>query len=84
MDYNTLLDLATDLGYHLAMSGAETFRVEDSVSRVLTAYDIQSEVFAIPNCLPVSIEAHAGQPGIQTLAVQFAPRSLPPQKPFNG
>lgn len=61
MDYNTLLDLATDLGYHLAMSGAETFRVEDSVSRVLTAYDIQSEVFAIPNCLTVSIEAHDGQ-----------------------
>ena len=61
MDYNTLLDLATDLGYHLAMSGAETFRVEDSVSRVLQAYDIQSEVFAIPNCLTVSIEAHDGQ-----------------------
>lgn len=61
MDYNTLLDLATDLGYHLAMSGAETFRVEDSVSRVLMAYDIQSEVFAIPNCLTVSIETHDGQ-----------------------
>ena len=29
MDYNTLLDLATDLGYELAMSGAETFRVEE-------------------------------------------------------
>ncbi len=61
MDYNTLLDLATDLGYHLAMSGAETFRVEDSISRVLSAYDIQSEVFAIPNCLTVSIETHDGQ-----------------------
>ena len=61
MDYNTLLDLATDLGYHLAMSGAETFRVEESVSRVLAAYDIQSEVFAITNCLTVSIETHDGQ-----------------------
>jgi uncharacterized membrane protein YjjP (DUF1212 family) len=61
MDYNTLLDLATDLGYHLAMSGAETFRVEESISRVLKAYDIQSEVFAIPNCLTVSIETHDGQ-----------------------
>ena len=28
MDYNILLDLATDLGYELAMCGAETFRVE--------------------------------------------------------
>ena len=62
MDYYLLLDLATDLGYELAMSGAETFRVEESVSRVLLAYGIQSEVFAIPNCLTVSIETDIGKP----------------------
>ena len=48
MDYNILLDLATDLGYELAMCGAETFRVEESVSRVLSSYGIASEVFAFP------------------------------------
>ena len=62
MDYNTLLDLATDLGYELAMSGAETFRVEESVERVLLSYGIQSEVFAIPNCLTVSMETAEGKP----------------------
>lgn len=62
MDYNTLLDLATDLGYELAMSGAETFRVEESVERVLMSYGIKSEVFAIPNCLTVSIETAEGKP----------------------
>ena len=56
MDYHTLLELATDLGYQLAMSGAETFRIEESIRRVLAAYGIESEVFAIPNCLTVSIE----------------------------
>lgn len=61
MDYNTLLDLATDLGYELAMSGAETFRVEESINRVLAAYGVDSEVFAIPNCLTVSIETEDGQ-----------------------
>lgn len=61
MDYNTLLDLATDLGYELAMSGAETFRVEESINRVLAAYGIEAEVFAIPNCLTVSIETADGQ-----------------------
>ena len=61
MDYNTLLDLSTELGYRLAMSGAETFRVEDSINRVLSAYDMPSEVFAIPNCLIVSIETPGGQ-----------------------
>lgn len=62
MDYNTLLDLVTSLGYHLAMSGAETFRVEESINRVLDAYGIASEVFAIPNCLTVSIETSDGIP----------------------
>ena len=61
MDYNTLLDLATDLGYELAMSGAETFRVEESINRVLSTYGVESEVFAIPNCLTVSIETSDGQ-----------------------
>lgn len=62
MDYITLLDLATDLGYELAMSGAETFRVEESVSRVLTAYGVESDVFAIPNYLIVSIKTDDGTP----------------------
>ena len=55
MDYNTLLDVAADLGYRLAMCGAETYRVEESVRRIMTAYKINSEVFAITSCLIVSI-----------------------------
>ena len=35
MDYDILLDLVTELGYNLAMSGAETFRVEESINRIL-------------------------------------------------
>lgn len=60
MDYSTLLDLVTDLGYELAMCGAETFRVEESITRIFAAYGIQAEVFAIPNCLTVSIETADG------------------------
>ena len=62
MEYSKLLDLTTELGYQLAMAGAETFRVEESISRVLKAYDIEAEVFAIPNCLHISIEPVAGRP----------------------
>ena len=62
MDYNTIMDLAADLGYELSMSGAETFRVEDSMSRVLASYGITSEVFAIPNYLIVSILTETGKP----------------------
>lgn len=62
MEYSKLLDLTTELGYQLAIAGAETFRVEESIIRVLNAYDIEAEVFAIPNCLHVSIEPIAGRP----------------------
>ena len=61
MNYSALLDLATDLGYELAMCGAETFRVEESVNRILKTYGVTPEVFAIPNCLIVSIETPAGE-----------------------
>lgn len=62
MEYSKLLDLATDLGYELAMNGAETFRVEESVTRLLASYEIEAEVFAIPNCLHISIEPVIGRP----------------------
>ena len=62
MDYRTLLDVTTELGYLLAMSGAETFRVEDTIIRVFAAYGIQAEAFAIPNCLTVSLETDHQKP----------------------
>ena len=62
MDYNTLLELATDVAHRLAMSGAETFRVEDSVILIMQAYGVEAEAFAIPNCLTVSIETPDGIP----------------------
>ena len=62
MDYSALLDLATEIGYRLALSGAETFRVEESINRILGTYGIQSETFAIPNCMTVSIETADGTP----------------------
>jgi len=61
MEYDILLDLVTDLGYSLAMSGAETFRVEESINRILTTYGIESEVFAITNCMTISIRTPDGR-----------------------
>ena len=71
MDYNTLLEFAADLGYRLAMSGAETFRIEDSINRIFAAYGIESEVFAIPNCLTVSIETLDGKPMTRMRRIGF-------------
>ena len=37
MNYHILLDFTIDLAYRLAMNGAETFRVEDTVTRIMDA-----------------------------------------------
>lgn len=63
MDYDKLLTFATEVGYQLQMSGAEIYRVEDSVRYILSAYGAPTgEVFAIPNCLTVSLLTPEGRP----------------------
>lgn len=62
MDYYLLTDMAAQIGYELAVSGAETFRIEETMRRVLAAYGICCETFAIPNCVMVSLEADNGKP----------------------
>ncbi len=61
MDHNKLLDFATDLGYELSMAGAEIFRVEDSISRILRSYGLEPEVYAIPNTIIVSVTLPDGE-----------------------
>ena len=62
MNERLLLEAVTTLGYRLAVSGAETFRVEETIIRVLKTYGYQAEAFAIPNCLIVSIITNTGKP----------------------
>lgn len=61
MEKDKLLDLAVDLGYELSMAGAETFRVEESINRVLRTYDMEPEIYAIPNCIHVSVTLPDGE-----------------------
>lgn len=61
MDYDRLLKLAVDLGCCLMSSGAEIYRVEESMGRLLSAYSLaDAEVFAIPNCIIVSVTMPGG------------------------
>lgn len=62
MDERKLLDLVSLFGYRLAMSGAETYRVEESITLILKTYGYTSEVFCIPNCLSISIDNCEGVP----------------------
>ncbi len=61
-DYEKLLNLSADLGRRLMASGAEIYRVEESVHRLLAAYGVEPQVFAIPTCLIVSLTTPQGYP----------------------
>ena len=84
MNYSALLDLATDLGYELAMCGAETFRVEESINRILSTYGVTSEVFSIPNCLIVSIETPEGEPMTRMRRIGYHGNDLDGVECFNA
>lgn len=63
MDYDVLLDVAAELGYGLMESGGEIYRAEESVRRLITAYGCgPAEVFAIPNCIIISVTDAAERP----------------------
>ena len=63
VEHTALLALAVEIGYRLQKSGAEIYRVEEAVRRIFQAYGVESgEVFAIPNCLIVSVVDNDGKP----------------------
>lgn len=84
MEYSKLLDIASDLGYELAMCGAETFRVEDTVTLVLKAYDVDAEVFVIPNCMHISIEPVIGRPVTRMRRIGYHGNDLNGVEIFSG
>ena len=63
VDRTALLNLAVEIGRRLQESGAEIYRVEEAVRRTFQAYGVDSgQVFAIPNCLIVSVLDEDGRP----------------------
>ena len=54
-DHDALLNTASSMGVQMLESGAEAYRVEDSLQRLCRAYGVEtSEIFAIPSLLIVS------------------------------
>lgn len=84
MDYDRLMDLVTDFGYHLAMAGAETFRVEDSINRILSAYGAESEAFVITNCMTLSMRTPDGRLYNRMRRIGFHGNDLDAVEKFNS
>ena len=55
MDYKAFMDLVSAIASKLASSGAETYRVEESVKRICAAYGLDARVYAIPHSLFITI-----------------------------
>lgn len=61
MNNQQLLNIASRLGYSMQKNGAETFRVEDSIARVLSALGATDiNVFVINSCFMVSMKSKEG------------------------
>ncbi len=61
IDYDTLLDGCCQVGVQIVRCGGEIQRAEDTVRRLLAAYRLEGEVFAVPNCVWVSVRAPDGR-----------------------
>ena len=61
MNYDKLLDFAVELSARLQKSGAETYRVEETISRILTAYGTEAEASVIPNNINATCKSPDGQ-----------------------
>lgn len=75
--------MASDLGYRFAINGAETYRIEDSIRRILAAYGVESEVFAIPNSLIVGIVTDEGKPMTRIRRIGFHGNNLDAVERYN-
>ena len=84
MNYQLFLDLATELGYRLAICGAETYRVEESVKRLLGAYGISCEAYAVPYSLTVTIDTPEGTPLIRMRRIENTSSDLDAVERYTG
>lgn len=71
MNYNTLMDLVAAMASRLAVSGAETYRVEESVRRICAAYGLQAQVYAIPHSLIITIMIPGERPLTQLCRMEY-------------
>ena len=60
--YEELLEFAVSLANKLQASGAETYRVEETISHIIRAYGVEKiDSFVIPSCIMASLETEDGQ-----------------------
>lgn len=60
--YEELLEFAVSLANKLQVCGAETYRVEETINRIVAAYGVERvDAFVIPSSIMASLETDEGQ-----------------------
>lgn len=60
MNYEELLEFSVELAVRLQKCGAETYRVEETITRLLEAYGIEADASVIPNSITVGFRGPDG------------------------
>lgn len=71
MNYTMLMDLVSAIATKLAVSGAETYRVEESVKRICAAYRLEARVYAVPHSLFITIMIPGERPMTQLCRMDY-------------
>lgn len=71
MNHTVLMDLVSAIASKLATSGAETYRVEESVRRICSAYGLDGRVYAIPHSLFITIMIPGQSPMTQLCRMEY-------------
>lgn len=84
MEYRNLMHLVSEVGIRLARSGAETYRVEESVVRILAAYGLESRVYSVPNSLIITVLVPEGLPITQLCRIEQHGNDLDGVEQYNN
>ncbi len=84
MDTQLLADLTVQIGYELALSGAETFRIEETMQRIATAYGVECQSYAVPNNVMLSLNTQDGNPIMLMRRVGFHGNDLESLEKLNA
>ncbi len=84
MEYRSLMELASGLGTRLAVAGAETYRVEESIVRILAAYGLESRVYSVPGSLFITIMVPEGLPITQLCRMKNIGTDLDAVEKYNN
>ncbi|HHW23632.1 MAG TPA: threonine/serine exporter family protein [Clostridiaceae bacterium] len=73
MEQGKILDIAIKTGSALLRYGAETYRVEDTITRICGSYGLTCEAFVLPTGIIVSLE---GENGISSICKRISSRTV--------